>query len=290
MIADRGKTVQLVRQNSEKKIYGVSKQRINHIFTRHSAVTVMIQLHSSSDIYHSAKVEVACSTSRISPWLSSLAYILVGGYFLPLFFRQIKIIGQENIPTSGPIILAPTHRARWDSLLIAYAAGRCVTKRDLRFMVMLSECQGLQGWFVKRLGGFPVDVKRPSISSLRHGVELLQQQEILVIFPEGGIFRGHNVQQLKQGTARLALTAESNYSGLGVQILPIAVNYSQLYPQWGSEVSIHIGSAIKASDYVKSCVKQDAKRLTIDLTKALQQLSIHEPEVTSHTFAEIPNS
>lgn len=255
----------------------------------------MVQLHSSSQIYQvtpdetPTKTQVVSSTSRISPWLCSLAYLL-GDYFLPLFFRQITITGQENIPKTGPIILAPTHRARWDAILVPYAAGRYVSKRDLRFMVTISECQGFQGWFVQRLGGFPVDPKHPSISTLRHGVELLKQGETLVIFPEGGIFRNQSVQQLKPGIARLALTAESNYANLGVQIIPIGINYNQPYPGWGSDVNIHIGMPIKASDYIKTSVKQDAKRLTADLTKALQQLSIHEPEVTSHTFVEIPNS
>lgn len=175
-------------------------------------------------------------------------------------------------------------------MLVPYAAGRCVTGRDLRFMVTISECQGLQGWFVRRLGGFPVDPKRPSITTLRHGVNLLQQKQTLVIFPEGGIYRDGEVHPLKPGIARLALTAESTHPGLGVKIIPININYSEPCPHWGSDVSIQIGSALKVADYTNGCVKQEAKRLTTDLSKMLQQLSHYESEITSHTFAEMPNS
>lgn len=257
-----------------------------------------MELHSSDDqICHrtlahtpvNGETAISTSNSWLSPWLTPLAYFL-GYHFLPLFFGQIRITGQENIPTTGPVLLAPTHRARWDSLLLPYASGRCVTGRDLRFMVTINECQGLQGWFVRRLGGFPVDTQRPSITTLRHAVELLQRGEMLVIYPEGNIFRDGEVHPLKSGIARLALTAESSHPGLGVKILPVGINYSHPYPEWGTDVSIHIGSVIKVADYINGSVKQNAKRLTIDLAHALEQLSHHESTVTTHAFAEMPNS
>ncbi|MEO3705631.1 lysophospholipid acyltransferase family protein [Trichormus azollae] len=234
--------------------------------------------------------KVASSTSRVSPWLTPLAYLLVRNIVLPLFFGDIHITGQENIPTSGPIILAPTHRSRWDSLLLAYATGRCVTGRDMRFMVTSSECKGLQGWFVRRMGGFPVDTQRPAIATLRHTVELMVQGEMLVIYPEGGIYRDGKVHALKSGISRLALSAASVHPGLEIKILTVGINYSQPYPNWGTDVNIHIGKPIKVTDYINGCLKKEAKRLTVDLTNQLQQLSHQSLEIKSHAFAEIPNS
>ncbi|MBD2774951.1 lysophospholipid acyltransferase family protein [Iningainema tapete] len=253
----------------------------------------MIELLSPSKIhsqtYSSPKVDAHVAkfaTSRVSPWFSPLAYLLGHHFVLPFFFGRIKVIGQENLPKIGPVILAPTHRARWDALLIPYVAGRCVTGRDLRFMVTITECQGLQGWLVRWMGGFPVDPKRPSIATLRHGVDLLQQGESLVIFPEGGIYRDRQVHPLKPGIARIALAAESSYPELGVQIVPIDINYSQPYPSWGTDVTIHIGQAIKVASYNQSNSKQEAKRLTADLTKALQKLGQQESEIPPHTILD----
>ncbi|MCC5629903.1 1-acyl-sn-glycerol-3-phosphate acyltransferase [Nostoc sphaeroides CHAB 2801] len=252
----------------------------------------MMEFYSSSDTCQQtpANHQVAGTTSRVSPWLSPLAYLLGRHCLLPLFFGQISITGQKNIPTTGPVIFAPTHRARWDALVVPYATSDCRREQDLRFMVTIDECQGLQGWFVRRLGGFAVNSKHPSIRTLRHGVELLQQQKTLVIFPEGNIFRDGQVHQLKPGIARLALSAESSHSGLGVKIIPIGINYSQPYPNWGTDVSIDIGSPIKVADYMSGCIKQDAKSITADLAKALQQLSHQETKITNHAFAEITNS
>ncbi|MDZ7957175.1 MAG: 1-acyl-sn-glycerol-3-phosphate acyltransferase [Aulosira sp. DedQUE10] len=234
--------------------------------------------------------KVAHTTSGVSPWLASVAYLLGRHFLLPSFFGHIQIIGQENIPQTGPVILAPTHRSRWDALLVPYAAIACKTKKDLRFMVTSTECQGLQGWFVRRLGGFPIDPKRPAISTLRHGVDLLEQKKTLVIFPEGGIYRDGKVHPLKPGIARLALSAEASEPELGIKIIPISINYSQPYPNWGTDVTINIAPAIKVADYSNGCAKQNAKRLTADLAKVLQQLSHHETEITNPRFVEVPNS
>ena len=211
-------------------------------------------------------------SSRVSPWLAPLAYFLGCRVILPLHFGKVAVSGQENLPTTGPVILAPTHRSRWDAVVVPGVAGRPVTGRDLSFMVSENEASGLQGWFVCRLGGFPVNTDRPSIRTLRYGVEILLQQEMLVIFPEGNIFRDGAVHPLKPGLARLAVSAETTHPGLGVQVVPMGIKYSQSYPQWGSDVSICIGSPLKVATYNQGSVKQRAKQLTTDLENALKAL------------------
>lgn len=225
----------------------------------------------------SKMIEVAPVTSDISPWLAPLAYTIVGGCVIPFYFAQIKVTGQENLPTSGPVILAPTHRSRWDSLLLGYATGRWVTGRDLRFMVSVDETKGLQGWFVRRLGGFPVNTKRPSIGTLRHGVDILVRGETLVIFPEGGDLcenRKFIVNRLQPGLARLALQAESSQPHLGVKIVPIAINYSEPTVPWRCRVNIAIASPLNVASYNTGAAKRDAKQLTQDLELAIAQLSM----------------
>ncbi|MEM7554850.1 MAG: 1-acyl-sn-glycerol-3-phosphate acyltransferase [Cyanobacteria bacterium P01_A01_bin.84] len=234
--------------------------------------------------------EVAHITNGVSPWLSPIAYTLGRHLLMPLFFGSVQVFGQENIPKSGPVIIAPTHRSRWDALVVPYVAGRCVTGRDLRFMVTSTECRGLQGWFVQRMGGFPIDPKRPSIKTLRYGVELLKQGEALVIFPEGGIFRDGEIHSLKPGIARLALGAQSSNPGLDVNVLPISISYSTPYPRWGTDVRVDIGSVISAKKFTNGCPKKNAKYLTASLGKALQKLSNRQVEISAHGFAQIPNS
>lgn len=236
----------------------------------------MIQLDSpcTTSLETPMTTKVASTTSHVSPWLSPLVYSLGHYLVLPLYFRQIEIAGQENVPTTGPVILAPTHRAWWDSILVAYATGRLVTGRDLQFMVSINEFnKGLQGWFIRRLGGFPIDPERPGIAPLRHGVEILQQGQMLVMFPEGNYFRDGYVHPLKPGLARVALNTETSHPGLDVKILPIGISYSQAFPRRGCDVNIRIGSPLRVAEYSTGAVKQNAKQLTADLETALKQLS-----------------
>ena len=136
---------------------------------------------------------------------------------MPFYFRRINIIGKENIPKTGSVILAPTHFSRWDGLIIAYATGRLVTGRDPRFMVSIDEIKGLQGWLIRGLGGFPINPKNPAVSCFRHGLELMLNREMLVIFPEGKIYRDRQVHPLKNGLARIGFQAKSHQQNLDIK-------------------------------------------------------------------------
>ena len=144
--------------------------------------------------------EKSCElNSHVSPWMARIVYPIGCHLIIPLYFGKIEIVGQENIPLEEPVIIAPTHRSRWDAFIVPYAVGRNVSGRDLQFMVSANEVKGLQGWVIRRMGGFPVDTDRPRLDSLRHSIELLKlNREMLTIFPEGGIFHDDSHSSLKK--------------------------------------------------------------------------------------------
>ena len=93
----------------------------------------------------------------ISPWLSPVAMVVTIDLVLKGYFGELLVLERQHLPREGAVLLAPTHRARWDALMLPWAAGRRVTGRDCRFMVTVDEMKGLQGWFLHRLGCFPVE-------------------------------------------------------------------------------------------------------------------------------------
>ncbi|MBM0743809.1 1-acyl-sn-glycerol-3-phosphate acyltransferase [Phormidium sp. CLA17] len=216
--------------------------------------------------------------SRVLHWLMAMFYPLGRYFVLPIYFKRIEVIGRERLPSSGSVILAPTHRSRWDAMTLPYAAGHDITGRHLRFMVSANEVTGLQGWFIRRMGGFPVNTDRPAIASLRHGVELLEAGETLVIFPEGNIFRETCVQSLKPGLARLAIQAETGCTDLGIQVVPINIHYSDSLVPWRSSVRVVIGTPLRVPDYCQGSHKQNARRLTADLQAAMDALALENLE------------
>ena len=213
------------------------------------------------------------TNSRISRWLAPLAYYLGTYIVIPRFFGKITITGQENIPTKNPLIVAPTHRSRWDALLVPYAVGKLVSGRYTRFMVSANEVKGIQGWFIRRLGGFPVDTEKPGIESLRYSIDLLEDDEMLTIFPEGNIFRDRQVHSLKRGVARIALDVATDKPGTEVNILPVSLRYSDSVPSWGADVQINIGEPLNAAEYLdNSSLRRSSQKLTADLEQRLKKL------------------
>ena len=71
----------------------------------------------------------------INPFLGFLAMFVTQDIVIKIFFREIKIQKEISLPKNSSIILAPTHRSRWDGLVLTKAMGRRVTSKDCRFTV-----------------------------------------------------------------------------------------------------------------------------------------------------------
>ncbi len=211
--------------------------------------------------------------SRVSPWLSKIIYPLGQYIVLPGFFREIEVIGKENIPYTGAVILAPTHRTRWDALLISYALGPYITGRSSRIMTTTDEMRGIQGWFLRRLGCFEIDAQKPGLATIRHSIELLHQREMLTIFPEGNLIRDGVLHPLKKGLTRIAMQAVSLKPDLDLKIIPINLNYEYPYPRFRDRVSIELGQPLQVQDYQQFSSKTGAEKLHQDLTRSLEELT-----------------
>ncbi|MGD1903336.1 MAG: lysophospholipid acyltransferase family protein [Geitlerinemataceae cyanobacterium] len=222
-------------------------------------------------------------SSEVSPLLAATLYPLASRVVLPTFFESIDVEGRENLPKNdSPAILAPTHRSRWDPLIVAHVAGYPVTGRHLHFMTSANETtRHVQGWLIRKLGAFPIDTKQPGAASLRHGIELLQTRQVLTIFPEGNLYPGPETHSLKLGLARMALHAETSQVGLNTRIVPIGISYSgnlteKRRPTWGSRVRVRIGEPIDVRQYDTGEMRRDSKTLTVELQKELDRLNSYE--------------
>ena len=178
----------------------------------------------------------------INPTLGNIAMFITQDIVMNLFFRKKKIINNISIPKNSSVIVAPTHRSRWDGLILTMAMGRRVTKKDCRFMVTNAEMKGIQGWFLKRLGCFPINQISPSLSSLRYAVNLIIKKRQLIIFPEGKINKYGKKIPLKEGLFRLALLATKKTTS--ITIIPVGIAYSEVTPKFRSKVTLCFGEPL----------------------------------------------
>ena len=191
----------------------------------------------------------------VNPFLGFLAMFVTQDIVIKIFFSQIKIQNNSfSIPKNSAIILAPTHRSRWDGLVLTKAMGRRITNKDCRFMVTKSEMKGIQGWFLKRLGCFSIDQLSPSLSILRYAVNLIVKKNQLVVFPEGKINKYGKKLSLKEGLYRLALLAAKKTNS--IFIIPIGIAYSQVSPKIRGKVCLSFGEPLLVNKNPNFSIKE----------------------------------
>jgi 1-acyl-sn-glycerol-3-phosphate acyltransferase len=136
-------------------------------------------------------------------------------FFLHYFFKIIfrcKIIGENNIPTNGGAIIASNHVSLFDPPVVGTAITRPVhfmAKEELFAIPLL-------GWIFRKLKSFPVRRATADRTAIRHAINLLENGEILGLFPEGTRSLTGKLGKPETGLAMIALKS-------GVPIIPTAV-------------------------------------------------------------------
>lgn len=128
---------------------------------------------------------------------------LVAGFFRLLGLR-INVRGAEHLPSNGPAVVACNHTGFLDFMFVGYAARD--RRRLVRFMSKLSTFESrLSGWLMRSMRHVPVDRWSGAIA-YRQARRLLDEGEVVGVFPEATISRSWLVKGLKPGAAGLAIS------------------------------------------------------------------------------------
>lgn len=91
-----------------------------------------------------------------------------------------KIIGKENIPTTGNYIIVGNHIHIYDQCNVIVS-----TKRYIRYMAKKEYFEGGLSWFFKGVGCIPVKRDHKDHDAVEKAIEVLNKNHCLGIFPEG---------------------------------------------------------------------------------------------------------
>ncbi len=152
-------------------------------------------------------------------WTYSFVRILVS---LPtLLVYRVRAIGVENVPKSGPLVLAPNHFSQMDHFFIGL-----YLRRKVRFMAK-SQMFGppILTYIYKHGGVFPVRRGHHDEEAIRTALTILDQGEMLLVYSEGGRSRSGKLGTVKPGIGRIALES-------GVTVLPVAIHGSEKVRRW----------------------------------------------------------
>jgi 1-acyl-sn-glycerol-3-phosphate acyltransferase len=156
-------------------------------------------------------------------WL--LKYVLLGP-LLKLIFRP-QVEGLDNVPLTGPAILASNHLSFSDSIFMPLVVPRKVT-----FVAKAEYFTGkgikgrLKKMFFVGTGTIPVDRSggRAAQAALDTQLRVLRSGELAGIYPEGTRSPDGRLYRGKTGVARLALDS-------GAPVIPVAMlNADEVQP------------------------------------------------------------
>lgn len=181
------------------------------------------------------------------------------------FIYKIKIIGLENVPASGRVVLCSNHISNMDPVLLAIAIKRQIffmAKEELFKNKFLSK-------LIKSLGGFPIKRGNRDISAIKIAQDILRNGNILGIFIEGTRSKTGELLKPKPGAIILA---KSTFS----KIVPICIkpeNCKKL--KMFKRVTIIIGKPILPDELevLKNSSKEirDASRLVMNRIAKLRE-------------------
>ncbi|HEY0952001.1 lysophospholipid acyltransferase family protein [Nocardioides sp.] len=191
-----------------------------------------------------------------------------------------RVTGLENVPRTGPVIIASNHLSFADSLVIPIVAPRKVV-----FLAKSDYFAGggvggtLQKAWFEGMGMLPVDRDdtKAALASLDTALEVLGRGEAFGIYPEGTRSRDGRLYRGRTGVAHLALTA-------GVPVVPVGLTGTERLQPVGSRlprvvpVSVRFGAPIEVAGRYDGVPPGRARReVTDEIMAAIQALSGQEP-------------
>lgn len=150
-------------------------------------------------------------------WYWIFKFVLIGP--IARFYLRLRWDGRENLPRSGPLVLASNHMTFVDPVGVSMGVPReVIFIAKTKYYSRKGIKARILAWFLTAIGQVPVDVANavsaaPALDAAR---DLLRSGGVWAIFPEGTrspdgrLYRGHT------GVMRVALP-------LGVPVIPVGV-------------------------------------------------------------------
>jgi 1-acyl-sn-glycerol-3-phosphate acyltransferase len=184
-----------------------------------------------------------------------VGYWVLKALLSPVFFAgwRVKVTGRHNVPSKGPVILAPNHTSFCDSFFLPLVLRRRVT-----FVAKAEYFDSWKtAWFFRAAGQIPMRREGGSASerALAAARDVLEDGGVLGIYPEGTrspdgrLYRGHT------GVARLALQCGAPVIPVGItgttDVQPIGSNMMRPFKKVGVQFGEPLDLVAHGADTAK---------------------------------------
>jgi len=183
-----------------------------------------------------------------------------------LLGRRLKVLGLENLPEKGPLIIAGNHLSSLDTILlggITPGANYAMAKRELFRRRPIA-------WMWGGCNVFPVDRHTADRWALRTAIEVLERGGRLILWVEGTRAAAPGMQRAEPGVGFLLRRVPCD-------VVPVAV--------WGSERVLVKGRVLPRRAPV---TLRFGRRFTPDLTGVRRDHQAVADQVGAHIAALLP--
>jgi len=202
-------------------------------------------------------------------FISNIKFNLVRWIPIAYFkiFHRIEFYGSENIPATGPVILASNHISYYDPVIVGTGVYR-----DMEFMAWdkLFTIPILRS-VIRFFGAFPVESSRTDKSAYVNALRTLFKRKVLIIFPEGERSGDGKVKNLKLGIARMALKTNARIVPVTIVGAYEAFSRHRLIPRPG-KISVYYHKPITIDKHEFADIKSRNEyfnKITEQVTKVI---------------------
>ena len=178
--------------------------------------------------------------------------------FVKIFY-QYEVIGAENIPNEGNLIVAANHKSNLDVIFLSAAIENrqivAVSKKELFDIKLLVP-------ILKKLNVIPINREKPDISTIKNILKAIKDGYALGIFPEGTRVKGSGFGEAKAGLSLFAVKGRA-------QVVPVSIisNYKLF-----NRVTIYIDKPISFEEYYKQkLTSEENKRLSQNVLEVIKE-------------------
>lgn len=199
-------------------------------------------------------------------WVYWLGWMAFGAAFRTLF--GLKIVGEENLITEGPVLVASNHQSFLDPPLIGN-----LYQTEMVFLARKTLFVGFFKWLYPQWNAIPVDQDRPDMTSLKTIIRKLKEGHRVLVFPEGARTLDGEIGEAAPGIGLIAAKS-------GAVIQPVRISGAREALPRGSarirfaRIIVSVGPPIRLTPEEQKAAsgKEGYERITAKIMNAISAL------------------
>ena len=175
-------------------------------------------------------------------------------------FFKFEVIGTENIPSEGNLIIDANHKSNLDPIFVASAVNKkrkmtAIAKEELFKNKILAK-------ILNKVEIIPINRQNPGLGTIKRILKYIKNDYALVMFPEGTRSKTDDFNNAKAGLSLFATKAKA-------EIVPCTIysSYKLFKP-----AKIYFGEPISLEEYYKQkLTSEDHERISGEVMDIIKQ-------------------